>query len=82
MGFVLEDWSVKSLVKTKQAKSRMDASLGEFLRQVEYQALWNGKHSVQVGKFFPSHETLLRMSNQNDKSSLSAREWTCPDCGT
>jgi putative transposase len=78
----LEDLSLKSLVKTKQAKSWMDASFGEFVRQVEYKALWNGKHLVQVGKFFPSTKLCSACEYKNDNLSLSDREWTCPACGT
>ena len=78
----LEDLTLKSLVKTKQAKSWMDASFGEFLRQVEYKALWNGKHFVQVGKFFPSTKLCSQCQSKNDRLSLSDREWTCPVCGT
>jgi putative transposase len=75
-----EDLSLKSLAKTKHAKSWLDAAFGELLRQVEYKALWNSKHFVQVGRFFPSTKQCFECGYKNDNLSLSDREWTCPAC--
>ena len=72
----------KSLVKTKHAKSWLDAAFGELLRQVEYKALWSSKHFVQVGRFFPSTKLCSGCGYKNDSLSLSDREWTCPGCAT
>jgi putative transposase len=72
----------KSLVKTKPAKSWMDAILGELLRQVEYKARWSSKHFVPVGRFFPSTKLCSGCGYKNDSLSLSDREWTCPACAT
>ena len=88
--FIVATWSVvcfeqlslKSLVKTKHAKSWLDAAFGELLRQVEYKALWSSKHFVQVGRFFPSTKLCSGCGYKNDSLSLSDREWTCPGCAT
>jgi putative transposase len=77
-----EQLSLKSLVKTKQAKSWLDAAFGELLRQVEYKARWSSKHFVQVGRFFPSTKLCSGCGYKNDSLSLSDREWTCPACAT
>ena len=77
-----EQLSLKSLVKTKHAKSWLDAAFGELLRQVEYKALWSSKHFVQVGRFFPSTQLCSGCGYKNDSLSLSDREWTCPQCAT
>ena len=77
-----EDLSLKSLVKTKHAKSWLDAAFGELLRQIEYKALWNSKHFVQVDRFFPSTKLCSECAYQNDSISLSDREWSCPACRT
>jgi transposase len=47
----VEDLNLKSLAKTKQAKSWLDASFGELFRQIAYKSLWNGKHFVPVDRF-------------------------------
>ena len=77
-----EDLSLKALARTKHAKSWLDAAFGELLRQVEYKALWNGKHFVQVDRFFPSTKLCSECGYKNDDLSLSDREWTCPGCRT
>jgi putative transposase len=77
-----EELSLKSLVKTKHAKSWLDAAFGELLRQVEYKARWSSKHFVQVGRFFPSTKLCSGCGYKNDSLSLSDREWTCPACAT
>ena len=87
---IVATWSVicfeivnlKSLAKTKHAKSWSDAAFGELLRQVEYKALWNSKYFVQVGRFFPSTKLWSECGYKNDELSLSDREWTCPGCRT
>ena len=76
-----EDLSLKSLARTKHANSWLDAAFGELLRQVEYKALWNSKHFVQVGRFFPSSKQCFECGYQNDNLKLNHREWTCPACG-
>ena len=45
---------MKGLVKTKLSRSILDAAFGEFVRQVQYKAAWNFRHSVKVGRYFPS----------------------------
>ena len=77
-----EDLSLRSLAKTKHAKSWLDASFGELLRQMEYKALWNSKHFVQVDKFFPSTKLCSECGYKNDDLGLSDRRWTCPACET
>jgi putative transposase len=76
-----EHLSLKALARTKHAKSWLDAAFGELLRQVEYKALWNGKHFVQVDRLFPSTKLCSQCGYKKDDLSLSDREWTCPRCG-
>ena len=77
-----ENLSLKSLAKTKLAKSWLDAAFAELLRQVEYKALWNSQHFVQDDRFFPSTQLCSECGYKNDDLSLSDREWTCLRCGT
>jgi putative transposase len=88
-GFMVTTWSVicfenlslKSLARTKHAKSWLDTAFGELLRQVKYKALWNSKHFVQVNRFFPSTKQCFACAHKNDNLTLSDRKWTCPACG-
>jgi putative transposase len=77
-----EDLNLNSLVKTKHAKSWLDAAFGELLRQCEYKMLWNSKHFVKVDRFFPSTKLCSKCGYKNNDLSLSDRQWICPECGT
>ena len=77
-----EDLSLKSLAKTKHAKSWLDAAFGELLRQIKYKTLWNSKHFVQVDRFFTSTQLCSECGYQNRSLSLYDRQWSCPTCAT
>ena len=68
-----EDLSLKSLAKTKHAKSWLDAAFGELLRQIKYKTLWNSQHFVQVDRCFPSTQLCSACGYQNPSLSLSDR---------
>lgn len=80
----IEDLATKNMVHNhKLARSILDASWGEFRRQLEYKAKWYGKRVVTVDRFYPSSQLCsscgARWSGTKD---LSVRKWTCPVCGT
>ena len=77
----IEDLSVKGLAKTKLGKSILDAAFGEFRRQVEYKAAWNGKLVSVVGRFFPSSKLHRTCGTIKADLTLSDRTWTCEGCG-
>ena len=77
-----ERLAIAGLAKTKQAKSWHDAGFGELLKQIEYKALWNGKHFVKVGRFFPSTKLCSECGYKNDDLQLVDRAWICPACET
>jgi putative transposase len=79
-GLCIEDLSLKGLVRTKLAKSFSDAACGEFRRQLEYKSLWNRKHLVVIGRFFPSTKTCNACGRVNDALTLKDRHWVC-ECG-
>jgi len=56
-------------------------AFGELLRQVKYKSLWNSKHFVQVGRFFPSSKQCFECGYRNDNLKLQDRQWTCRACG-
>lgn len=75
----VEDLSLKGLARTKLAKSFNDAAFGEFFRQLKYKCLWNCKHCIQIGRFFPSSKMCNVCGAINNGLTLSDREWDC-DC--
>jgi len=77
----VEDLNTKGLAKTKRSRSVLDAAFGEFVRQVEYKATWSFKHSVRVGRFFPSTKLCSECGKVNVNVRLSDRTWLC-ECGT
>jgi len=79
----LEDLNVKGMVKNHcLAGAISDVGMGEFRRQVEYKAAWNGRTVVVVDRWFPSSKTCSACGSYQAKMPLSVRDWTCPECGT
>jgi putative transposase len=76
----IEDLSVKGLAKTKLGKSILDAAFGEFRRQLEYKATWNGKLVSVIGRFFPSSKLHRPCGTIKADLALSDREWICEGC--
>lgn len=79
----IEDLHVKGLVKNhKLAKSILDVSWSEFVRQLEYKSKWKGRTLVKVGRFFPSSQQCFSCGHIDGKKELNVREWICSNCGT
>jgi Putative transposase DNA-binding domain len=45
-------------------------------------AAWNLRHSVKVGRFFPSTKLCAECGALNPNLNLSDRTWLCASCGT
>ncbi len=76
-GICIEDLNVEGLAKTKLAKSMLDASLGEFRRQIEYKTIWNRKHLAVIDRWYPSSKTCHECGTVNAGLTLADRSWTC-----
>ena len=78
----LEDLNVKGMVKNhKLAKHIQDASWGEFVRMLEYKALWNDKTIVKISRWFPSSKSCSECGWINQALTLRDRDWVCQGCG-
>lgn len=79
----IEDLRPKNMVKNRSlAQGIMDASWGEFRRQLEYKSRWYGRSLVAIDPFFPSSQLCSECGFQNQAvKDLAVREWTCPACG-
>ena len=79
----IETLAVSNMQKNHSlAKSIADASWSEFVRQLEYKALWYGRELVGIDRWYPSSKRCSDCGHTVAKMPLSVREWTCPECGT
>ena len=78
-----EDLKIKNMVRNhKLAKSIIDASWGEFFRQLEYKSFEHGTDFVKIDTFFASSQTCSCCGFKNESvKDLKVRSWTCPKCG-
>ena len=79
----IENLNISGLMKNhKLSKSFQDVSLYEFVRQLEYKAVWYSKIISIVDTFYPSSQLCSNCGYKNkDVKNLNIREWTCPECG-
>jgi putative transposase len=74
-GICIEDLSVRGLARTKLAKSILDASFGEFRRQLEYKSIWNRRHLAVIDRWFPSSKACHVCGAVNPYLTLADRHW-------
>ena len=81
----MEDLNVSSLIKNHYlAYSISDVRWSQLLNFIKYKCQWYGKEFRQVDRFYASSKicSCCGTYHKDIVSSLSVREWTCPDCGT
>ena len=78
-----ETLAVKNLMANhKLARAIADCGWGEFLRQLEYKALWHDRKIGAIDRWFPSTKRCNPCGHFLDKLPLNVREWTCPSCNS
>lgn len=79
----IEDLQVENMVQNhKLARNIMDASWGEFIREITYKAFWYGRKVIKVNKWYASSQICHNCGEANPKvKDLSIRTWVCPNCG-
>ena len=78
----VEDLNVAGMVKNHHlAKAIMDASFGEFRRQLEYKTARTGARLHVVDRWFASSKTCSNCGRVKAKLSLSERVFHCDGCG-
>ena len=78
----IEDLNVKGLVKNhKLAKSIVDVSWSEFVRQLDYKCQWKGRTLIKIDRFFPSSQICSVCGHNDGKKELNVRGWICSNCG-
>ena len=79
----VESLAISNMQKNRcLSKSISDASWSEFMRQLEYKALWYGRELIGIDKWFPSSRRCSDCGYTMPKMPLNVRQWTCPECGT
>lgn len=78
----IEDLNAAGMAKNHHlAKSVMDASFGEFRRQLEYKTARTGARLHVIDRWYPSSKTCSRCGRVKAKLSLSERTYRCDGCG-
>ncbi|WP_346796946.1 RNA-guided endonuclease TnpB family protein [Halomonas sp. Bachu 37] len=78
----VESLNIVGMVKNRSlAKAISDAGWGEFVRQLEYKAVWAGRELVKVSQWLPSSKLCHECGHKVEKLPLSQRHWHCDGCG-
>jgi putative transposase len=79
----IENRNGKSAGRSRQLAERVaDRDFFEFRRQLEYKAAMRGGQIVVANGVFPGARLCSCCGHTLDDLPSSAREWTCPECGT
>jgi IS605 OrfB family transposase len=79
---VIEDLHVAGMMKNRRlARHVADASFGEFRRQAEYKAAWNGGRVIVADRWFASSKSCSGCGAVKAKLPLSERTYACASCG-
>lgn len=79
---VVESLNLRAMAQCLNlGKSINDLGYGEFLRQLQYKALWNNRILIEADKWFASSKTCSKCGYVHKNLQLSDRTFVCPSCG-
>lgn len=79
---VVEDLNIAELMQHKTVSGLLhEQSLSEFLRQINYKAIWNTIEIVKADRFYPSSKTCSCCGSIKRNLSLYDRKYICDNCG-
>ena len=80
---IVENLNIKGMVKNKNlAKAIQDAGWNKFLTFLKYKLEWEGKHYIEVDRWFASSKICSHCGEKKLMLSLNEREWVCSSCNT
>ena len=78
---VIEDLNVKGMFKNRKlSQAVIDASFGEFKRQITYKSQWNGVKLIVADRFFASSKICSCCGQKKEVLKLSERVFKCSNC--
>ncbi|WP_407658376.1 RNA-guided endonuclease TnpB family protein [Kitasatospora acidiphila] len=77
----VEDLAVKTLARTRMAKSVHDAGWSAFVAMLEYKAVKFGRTLVRIDRFEPTSQVCSACGIKDGPKPLNVRAWTCQACG-
>lgn len=79
---VVESLNLRAMAQCLNlGKSVNDLGYGEFLRQLQYKALWNNAILIEADKWFASSKTCSKCGYVHKNLQLQDRVFNCPSCG-
>ncbi len=81
----VETLGLRSLARTRMAKSVHDCAFAQFVSMLEYKAAKTGRLLIKVDRDFPSTQRCSACRHRTGPKGLAGlkiREWTCSTCGT
>ena len=77
--------SMNKLVKTKMAKSVLDAGWGQLRAMLEYKSRWAGVVYMEINENYTTQTCsccgAISANSPKGRAGLRIREWTCTGCG-
>jgi putative transposase len=80
---ILETLNIKGMVKNKKlSKAISDAGWYQFITFLKYKLEWQGKHFIQIDRWYASSKLCSACNEKHVALTLSDREWVCSHCGS